>query len=120
MKKLDSPQIFPGLLCIFAGVYCGAISVGIIPGEVHGPRWVMSLVGLVFFLAGIVLFRGKSLSNNSLVASLMLTCFSLVGFGVGFFTDIDIVSKIIFGISSMTFLILSIIVMNNGKKSKKD
>ena len=108
MRKLDSPKIVPGIICSLIGIFCSAVGLGLVPGKINAPEWIMSFIGFLFFLTGIVLIRGKYLKEHSYIASLIFLCFSLVGLGIGFFTEAEMPTKIIFGLSSTFSLILSI------------
>jgi len=110
-RKLDGPEVLPGLICLVIGVFSSAVGLGLIPGKVNGPEWVMSIVGLLFFLAGFTLIRGKYLNSKSYIAGLMFMCFSLISLSLAFILNSGIESKLIFGLGSVISLVLFIQTM---------
>ena len=103
-----------GVFMVLLGAYFMAVGSELVTDEgVRVPLWVMFFIGLLFLLVGFVLIRGKTLPQKSLVASIMLLCFSMVGFGIGFFQETGIFAKWVFGASSTICLLLSLLALRD-------
>ena len=116
-RKLDGPEVLPGLICIVVGVFSSAVGFGLIPGKINGSEWVMSIIGLLFFLVGFTLIRGKYLKSKSYIAGLIFMCFSLISLGLAFILNSGIESKLIFGLGSVISLVLFIQTMKGEKNT---
>ncbi len=115
-KSIKHP--FIGAFLIGVGGYFVAIGLEFVEATgVHVPYWVMSVIGLLCILCGCVLVRGRVLAQESFVASLILLCFSMIGYGIGFFHETTLVEKWVFGMNSTICLLLSLVAMV-GKKRK--
>jgi len=120
MKKTTKHPVI-GLFVALLGAYFMAVGAGLVEADgVHVPLWVLFFVGLLFFIAGLLVFSGKTLPNKSYVAALMLLCFSMVGFGIGFFQDSSTAEKWIFGTSSTICMLLSLLALKDHRKQGRN
>jgi len=108
MRNRKSSKLLPGLLAMGVGLYLYAAGLGIIQGKAHVPLWVICLVGLLFFSAGVSMVFDKYFKKNRLLTSFILMLFSLIALGVGFYSSDELTAKIVGGSNSILFLVLSI------------
>ncbi len=79
-------------LCLAIGAAIMLVAAGIInvaDENVHAPRWVLGLCGLVFLLGGLMIFAGAKSRFNALGATLICGSFGLVGAWIRFFSPDD-------------------------------
>ena len=108
------------LFMIALGVYFVLVGFQLVVANgVHVPLWVMAFLGLLFVLCGVFLIKRESVSKNNWLVSLTLLCFSMIGFGIGFFQESSTLSKWIFGISSTICFLLSLVVITQSEKKEK-
>ena len=111
-------EIIIGVFLILMGAYFMVVGLKILEDDnVLVELWVMFFVGFLFFIVGIVCSIGKKLPQQSFMASIMLLCFSMIGFGIGFFGETSNLQKWVFGSSSFFCFLLSIFALTN--KTKK-
>lgn len=78
----------------FAWVFMGT-GIGIIlisfevilvdDSAVNAPLWVIGICGLVFFLAGVMIFLGEKSQYNNLLAAILIAAMGTIGSWVAFF-----------------------------------
>lgn len=93
----SNPHIFVALICIACGLLPVLVATGFIypqPGSVHVPMRVLSLCGLVFVLAGLMLLNGQDSSVNDLLGAIICLCFGLTGLWVGIYGESDNFSEV--------------------------
>ncbi len=79
-------------LCLVIGAAIMLVAAGIInvaDENVHAPRWVLGLCGLVFLLGGLMILAGAKSRFNALGATLMCGSFGLVGAWITFYSPDD-------------------------------
>ena len=80
------------------------------------PLWILSLVGLLFFIAGVCVIVNQYTKKEGLIHSLLLSVFALFGYGFGFFTDNGLFIKIVMGAFSTLLLVWSIKILTRDDK----
>ena len=76
------------LLCVGIGVFLLLLASELIPGlqrqASDAPNSIIALAGLVFFIAGCMVFLGAESRANDLLAGLLCLSFGLIGAWVAF------------------------------------
>jgi len=76
------------LLCVVLGTYPLSIAFGFVrvsDAQVHAPMWVIALIGLVFLIAGCMIFLANHSRANDLLASILCLLFGIIGMWVSLF-----------------------------------
>ena len=92
MAGLKSGNLITACLCLFIGaaiLLAAADIINIPEQDIHAPRWVLGLCGLVFLLGGFMILAGAKSRFNSLGAAILCGSFGLVGAWVALFSPDD-------------------------------
>ena len=84
-----APALFSWIFVI-TGLVIILFSLDILPLHEDGlnaPRWVLSLCGLIFFIAGLMMFVGRASAYNDLLAAFLFLAFALISGWAAFWGD---------------------------------
>ena len=79
-----------GILCIALGFYPLSIAFGWLPvdqADVMAPMWVVASSGIVFLIAGCMIFLGNHSWANDLLAGILCLLFGAVGAWASLFSS---------------------------------
>ena len=80
-------------LCILLGLYPVSMAFGLIDNSgMNAPAWVVACAGLVFIIAGVMLFFRNHARINNFLASLICFFFAAVGLWVALFSPTEEIS----------------------------
>lgn len=82
MRHSEGTRSILGLFCIALGIYPLAIAFGFIPvdeGQVLAPMWVVALCGIVFLIAGCMIFLATHSRASDMLAAILCLLFGIVG-----------------------------------------
>jgi uncharacterized protein YjeT (DUF2065 family) len=83
---------FLGLVCILLGLYPIVMAAKWLPlaqNAVHAPLWVISLSGVVFIIAGMMLSLRQHPKLNNLLAAILLASMAAIGGWIAFLAPPD-------------------------------
>lgn len=89
MRDPERNRFALGLLCIALGVFPLSIALGLLPvdeADVYAPMWVVAISGIVFLIAGCMIFLGNHSWANDLLAGVLCLLFGIVGIWVSLFS----------------------------------
>jgi len=92
MQHPERSRLVLGLLCVVLGALPLSIALGFIPiveGQVHAPMWVVALSGIIFVIAGCMIFLGSQSRANDFLAGVLCLLFGAVGTWVSLFSPSD-------------------------------
>lgn len=80
MIKLSNGDIALALVAIACGGYILLAATGVLPAQTanNTPIWVLAMAGLVFFIAGIMIFLRNYSRALDLFAAIVLASFTLI------------------------------------------
>lgn len=84
-----------GILAIVVGLFFALMGLGLSPIELQeseAPGWVVSISGLIFFLAGVMVLIGEKAKNINLYASILIGLMGTVGAWIALFGDDENIS----------------------------
>lgn len=89
MTKLDNKDIALALVAIACGGYALLAAAGVVPGETSNdtPTWVIGLVGVMFVIAGVMIFLRNYSRALDLFAAVLLGAFTLVAGWITFYSS---------------------------------
>ena len=91
-RQSDRGRLITGILCVVLGLVPVAIALGVIPvsdAQLHAPMWIVALSGVVFIIAGCMIFLGNHTWANDLLAGVLCLLFGVAGTWVAFFSSSD-------------------------------
>jgi hypothetical protein len=89
MIKLDRSDIALALIAIACGGYALLAAVGVLPIETANdtPMWVVGLIGVMFIIAGIMIFLRNHSRALDFFAGIILASFTLITGWIAFFAS---------------------------------
>ena len=89
MIKLDNKDIALALVAIACGGYALLAATGVVPGQTSNdtPLWIIGLVGVMFVIAGVMIFLRNHSRALDLFAAVILASFTLVGAWITFYAN---------------------------------
>ena len=89
MIKLDRSDIALALIAIACGGFALLTAAGVLPMETayDTPMWVVGLIGVMFVIAGIMIFLRNHSRALNFFAAMILASFTLIGGWVTFFAS---------------------------------
>jgi hypothetical protein len=86
MIKLDNKDIALALVAIACGGYALLAASGVLPAQTENdtPSWVIGLVGVMFVIAGIMIFLRNYSRALDLFAAIILASFTLIAGWIAF------------------------------------
>ena len=89
MSRFKNSEIATALIAIACGGYALLFSAGVIPGETANdtPLWVLTAVGVVFVIAGFMIFLRHHSRALDLLAAILLGAFTLIAGWVAFYSS---------------------------------
>lgn len=89
MIKLDNKDIATALIAIACGGYALLAASSVLPMETSNdtPLWVVGLVGVMFVIAGIMIFLRNYSRALDLFAAILLASFTLVAGWITFYSS---------------------------------
>lgn len=89
MIKLDNKDIMLALIAIACGGYILLVASGVFEGEPANdtPHWVLGLAGMVFVIAGFMIFLRNHSRALDLLAAVLLGGFTLIAGWVAFYSS---------------------------------
>jgi len=90
MSRPERTRLVYGLLLIAVGALPLSIALGLLPvdeADVHAPMWVVAISGIVFLIAGCMIFLGNHSWANDLLAGILCLLFGVIGVWVALFSS---------------------------------
>lgn len=89
-KLSTNKRVVYGLLFLGTGFAFILVSFGIIQldeSTIHSPMWVIGLCGVVFSIAGLMVFLGEKSRFSNLLAAILTLSFGSIGAWVALFAE---------------------------------
>ena len=89
MIKLDRSDIALALIAIACGGFALLVAAGVLPMETahDTPMWVIGLIGMMFVIAGIMIFLRNHSRALDFFAAIILASFTLITGWIAFFAS---------------------------------
>ena len=89
MIKLDKSDIGLAIIAMTCGGYALLAASGVLPIETANdtPTWVVGLIGMMFLIAGVMIFLRNHSRLLDLFAAIILASFSLIGGWITFYAS---------------------------------
>ncbi len=89
MIKLDNGDKALAFVAIACGGYALLAATGVLPVQTSNdtPLWIVGLVGLMFVIAGVMIFLRNYSRTLDLFAAIILASFTLVGAWIAFYAS---------------------------------
>lgn len=91
-RQPDRGRLITGILCVVLGFLPVAIALRVIPvsdEQLHAPMWIVALSGVVFIIAGCMIFLANHTWANDLLAGVLCLLFGVAGTWVAFLSPSD-------------------------------